>query len=63
MPATYRQVVVLRYFQELSSAEIGSLLGQPIPAVRMRLYRARQRLAQSGPPEEALPEKWSSPIR
>jgi RNA polymerase sigma-70 factor (ECF subfamily) len=39
-----REVVVLRYFEDLSSPEIGSVLGIPEGTVRFRLMIARQRL-------------------
>ncbi len=39
-----REVVVLRYFEDLSSPEIASVLGVPDGTVRFRLMIARQRL-------------------
>jgi RNA polymerase sigma factor (sigma-70 family) len=39
-----RSVVVLRYYEDLSSREIGELLGLSAAAVDMRLTRARQHL-------------------
>ena len=39
-----RDVVVLRYFEDLSSPEIASVLGIPEGTVRFRLMIARQRL-------------------
>ena len=39
-----REVVVLRYFEDLSSPEIASVLGIPEGTVRFRLMVARQRL-------------------
>jgi RNA polymerase sigma-70 factor (ECF subfamily) len=39
-----REVVVLRYFEDLSSPEIASVLGIPEGTVRFRLMIARQRL-------------------
>ena len=41
---TLREVVVLRYFEDLSSSEIASVLGVPAGTVRFRLMTARQRL-------------------
>jgi RNA polymerase sigma-70 factor (ECF subfamily) len=41
---TLREVVVLRYFEDLSSPEIASVLGVPEGTVRFRLMVARQRL-------------------
>jgi RNA polymerase sigma-70 factor (ECF subfamily) len=40
-----REVVVLRYFMEMNSREIGELLGVPEGTVRHRLMGCRQRLA------------------
>jgi RNA polymerase sigma-70 factor (ECF subfamily) len=42
----YREVVVLRYFGELSYEEIGETIGIPEKTVKSRLFSARQRLAQ-----------------
>jgi RNA polymerase sigma-70 factor, ECF subfamily len=39
-----REVIVLRYFEDLSSSEIASVLGIPAGTVRFRLMTARQRL-------------------
>lgn len=41
----YREVVVLRYFGELSYEEIGEAVGVPEKTVKSRLFSARQRLA------------------
>lgn len=46
LPARYREVVVLRYLEDLSAAEIGDVLGLERNAVDVRLSRARQRLRQ-----------------
>ena len=40
-PAHYLQVVLLRDFEELTIAEIGSRLGEAPGAVKSRLHRAR----------------------
>ena len=39
-----RSVVVLRYFEDLTSREIGTVLGVPAPTVRFRLMVALRRL-------------------
>lgn len=39
-----RAVIVLHYYAELSSQEIGNVLHTPSPTVRFRLARARQQL-------------------
>ena len=41
----YREVVVLRYFAELSYEEISHTVGVPEKTVKSRLFTARQRLA------------------
>ena len=41
----YREVVVLRYFAELSYEEISHAVGVPEKTVKSRLFSARQRLA------------------
>jgi RNA polymerase sigma-70 factor (ECF subfamily) len=56
LPADQRQVLHLYYSQELSYGEIATELGQPISTIRMRLHRARQRLARAGHPEYARAE-------
>ena len=44
LPNTLRAVVVLRYFENLTSREIGAVLGVPHPTVRFRLMTALRRL-------------------
>lgn len=46
LPPQYRTVLTLRYFQDLSYAEIADVLDEPISTVRMRLFRARAMLQQ-----------------
>jgi RNA polymerase sigma-70 factor (ECF subfamily) len=46
LPAKYRQVVVLHYWDELSCAEIGQVMGLSENGVKTRLHRARQMLAE-----------------
>ena len=41
----YREVVVLRYQEGLTQAEIAETLGQPLGTVKTNLYRARKELA------------------
>jgi RNA polymerase sigma-70 factor (ECF subfamily) len=52
LPATYREVIQLRYFERRSCAEISSELGVPLGTVTKRLSRAyallRERLAGKG---------------
>jgi len=41
----YREVIVLRHFQDLSHREIGAVLQLPEKTVKSRLHSARERLA------------------
>jgi RNA polymerase sigma factor (sigma-70 family) len=41
----YRQVIELRYFQELSYAEIAEYLGEPVNNIKVKLLRAKKLLA------------------
>jgi RNA polymerase sigma-70 factor, ECF subfamily len=41
-----REILMLREYEQLSYAEIGSLLGMPINTVRTRLFRARTSLKE-----------------
>ncbi len=42
----YRTPLVLRYWQECSYQEIAEVMGLSLPAVKSRLFRARQKLAE-----------------
>jgi len=44
LPAKYRQVLILREFEQLSTREIARLLQSSIPAVKTRHFRARLKL-------------------
>jgi RNA polymerase sigma-70 factor, ECF subfamily len=44
LPAEERRIVVLRYFEERTSVDIGKLLGCPAATVRWRLTRALEQL-------------------
>jgi RNA polymerase sigma-70 factor (ECF subfamily) len=47
LPPDYRAALVLRYWHELSYEEIAEALHLTLPAVKSRLFRARQMLAQA----------------
>jgi RNA polymerase sigma-70 factor (ECF subfamily) len=53
----FREIILLREFEELSYQEIADLLGCPAGTVMSRLGRARAKL------RAALAEMWSSPGR
>jgi RNA polymerase sigma-70 factor (ECF subfamily) len=44
LPASYREVVILREVEELSTLEIAARLHCSVPAVKSRLFRARSML-------------------
>jgi RNA polymerase sigma-70 factor (ECF subfamily) len=46
LPAEYRMVIALRYWQDLSYEEIARAVGTTESAVKSRLHRAREMLAQ-----------------
>ncbi|MES1256082.1 MAG: sigma-70 family RNA polymerase sigma factor, partial [Acidobacteriota bacterium] len=45
LPDNYRTVLVLRDIEELSTQEVGQMLGMTPTAVKVRLHRARQALS------------------
>jgi RNA polymerase sigma-70 factor, ECF subfamily len=62
LPVEFREIIILREYEELSYQEIAGLLGCPIGTVMSRLARARDRLRdllsdtlQARPQEEAGP--------
>ena len=46
LPAAYREVLLLRFQEEMGLAEIASVLGAPISTVKSRLYRALEDLRE-----------------
>lgn len=45
LPESYREILVLRYYTDLSETEIAQTLGLPTGTVKSRLHRAREALA------------------
>lgn len=45
LPEAHREILVLRYYTDLSEAEITQTLGVPAGTVKSRLHRAREALA------------------
>ncbi len=46
LPPTYRAVIELRHFQEMSYAEIATALQRPLSSIKSDLFRARKILAK-----------------
>ena len=46
LPGHYREVVVLRYFKQISTGDVAVVLDIPAASVRSRLHRARRRLRE-----------------
>jgi RNA polymerase sigma-70 factor (ECF subfamily) len=46
LPPTDRQIVEMKYWEEMTCPEIGQRIGMQENAVRIRLYRAIQKLKQ-----------------
>jgi len=64
LPAAYRQILLLRYFKELSLAEIAEILGISEAHAKTKLYRAVHRLRQghSQPHVRNLSLSLSTPV-
>jgi RNA polymerase sigma-70 factor (ECF subfamily) len=60
LPPKYRQVIILRYWNELSYAEIAETTGLPLGTVKTRLYRARNLLTEKAQAQTAVlqPVLW-----
>lgn len=54
LPEAYRLVLILRYWHDLSYAEISTATGLPVSTVRMRLFRARQLLMRQRGEQRAV---------
>ena len=57
LPAKYRAVVHLYYYEELSVAEIAAIIGRSEGAVKSRLFRARALLRDILKEEEDVSER------
>ena len=55
----YREVLLLRFAQELSYDEIAEVTGAPLGTVKVHLFRARQELARRLRAAGWEPEEWS----
>ena len=54
MPAKYKEVAILFYYNELSLKEIGEVLALPVNTVKTRLYRCRKYLSHELRHEETM---------
>ena len=63
IPRTYREVIVLHYYADLSVEEISAALGVPGGTVKSRLSRGRAALAQRLPGYSPLPSSPPSGVR
>jgi RNA polymerase sigma-70 factor (ECF subfamily) len=46
LPASYRELIVLRHSKELSYDEIAEVTGLPLGTVKNRLFRAREMMRE-----------------
>jgi len=54
LPPDYRMVVVLKYWNDLSVEEIARVTGDSVSSVKVKLHRARQRMAQISRSQESI---------
>ena len=55
LPPDYKAAVMLRYWYELSYEEIAEALDSTLPAIKSRLFRARQMMAKAATQAETMP--------
>ncbi len=55
LPESYRTVIVLRYWQDLSYEEMAEMLGTTESAIKSKLHRARELLAANMKEGRAIP--------
>lgn len=46
LPRDYKEVIILRHFQDLTYSEISEMINIPIHIVKIRLFRARNKLKE-----------------
>ena len=63
LPAEYRLVIALRYWQDLSYAEIAQVVGTTESAIKSRLHRARQMLAERVIAQRRLETPWGQQLQ
>jgi RNA polymerase sigma-70 factor, ECF subfamily len=62
VPEPYRTVLILRYWHDLSYAEISEKTGLPVSTIRMRLFRARQFLWKTRAIGQFFPQRADEPF-
>lgn len=62
LPPDYRQAVVLRYWHELSYAEIAEMMDTTVSAIKSRLFRARRQLAEIGVEMDLAPPSYEDAV-
>jgi RNA polymerase sigma-70 factor (ECF subfamily) len=55
LPPDYKAAVILRYWHELSYEEIADTLNSTLPAIKSRLFRARQMMVKAATQAETTP--------
>ena len=62
LSAVEREIVVLRYFCDFDSSQIGEMLSIPSATVRSHLVKARKQLARELMGDESYPRPLSGPV-
>jgi RNA polymerase sigma-70 factor (ECF subfamily) len=63
IPLKHRDVLVLRYYQDLSLEEIAEVLGCSVQAAKVRLHRARQHFKEKYLAAFEQEERATKPLR
>jgi RNA polymerase sigma-70 factor, ECF subfamily len=63
LPVEYREIILLREFEDLSYQEIANVLDRPIGTVMSRLGRARAKLRIALQTEAVLPKAYPEGVR
>jgi len=59
LPSKYKELIVLKYFEELSYCEISKRLDIPINKVKWRLYEARKKIIKAFEDNEKEERRWN----
>ncbi|WP_432405400.1 RNA polymerase sigma factor [Wukongibacter sp. M2B1] len=58
LPNKYKELIVLKYFEELSYCEISKRLDMPVNKVKWRLYEARKKIIKAFGNNEKEKKRW-----